>query len=128
MKRKSPQLPEPIRTSSPSKAFAQVDVVERLQRISFANLPATLVSKEVIAAVISVNNCSTLKYYRNRYWLEGAHFFFLGPKKIAYNLELISDWAIHNRLNPQIHQRAIEAFLVKVESDRSTKKRRRRIK
>ncbi|MGG6294912.1 excisionase family protein [Leptolyngbya sp. AN02str] len=101
-------------------------VAALVQSIDAANLPATLVAKQGIIAAISVSN-STLKNYRKQFWIEGIHYFYLGPKLVRYNLELIVDWAIH-RGDPQAHQRAIEAFLFKLESNQSTKKRQRQSK
>lgn len=101
-------------------------VAALVQSIGTVNLPATLVAKQGIIAAISVSN-STLKNYRKQFWIEGIHYFYLGPKLVRYNLELIVDWAIH-RGDPQAHQRAIEAFLFKLESNQSTKKRQRQSK
>ena len=53
---------------------------------------------------------STLKKYRLQgEWIEGIHWVRINSRCVRYNLELIEDW-LHNRGNPNAHQKAIQTY------------------
>lgn len=81
------------------------------------------VGKQEIADLTGLS-CETLKQYRLRGRLiEDIHWIKLNSRVVRYNLFLIKDW-VQNHNNPQVHQRAIEAYLSSLPSN---EKKRRRI-
>ncbi len=53
---------------------------------------------------------STLKKYRlHGDWIEGIHWVRINSRCVRYNLALIEDW-LHNRGNPNAHQKAIQTY------------------
>lgn len=81
------------------------------------------VGKQEIADLTGLS-CETLKQYRlTGRLIEDIHWIKLNSRVVRYNLFLIKDW-IQNHNNPQIHQRAIEAYLSSLPSN---EKKRRRI-
>jgi len=74
------------------------------------------VGKQEIAALTGLS-CETLKQYRlTGRWIEGIHWIKLNSRVVRYNFFLIKDW-VQNHNNPQIHQRAIEAYLSSLPSN-----------
>jgi hypothetical protein len=71
-----------------------------------------LVNKHEAAAILGVSP-ETLKKYRlqeNSPLIEGVHYHVWNSRTIRYNCELIADWGL-NRINPEQHQRNVEAYL-----------------
>jgi len=53
---------------------------------------------------------TTLRRYRVQGLLiEGLHFVRVNSRCIRYNLDLVKDW-LHNRHDPEAHQRAIDIY------------------
>lgn len=70
-------------------------------------------------------SASSLKRFRlSGSWIEGIHWVRVGTRKTLYNRELVLDW-IANQNNPQAHQRAIEAYLTQLPSNKPAKRGRK---
>ena len=50
--------------------------------------------------------------------VENIHWFAIGQRKILYNFELIRDY-VHNIKQPQLHERAIDAYLASLPSSKA---------
>lgn len=69
----------------------------------------TFVGKQEISQELGLSS-ETLKRYRLQgKWIEGVHWIRVNCRCVLYNQELIQDW-LHNRNNPNAHQRAIEIY------------------
>lgn len=60
----------------------------------------------------------TLKTYRILHWQSGIHYQHLNSRTIRYNRELILDWVV-NIPYPEVHQRAIQAYLASLPSNQN---------
>jgi hypothetical protein len=70
-------------------------------------------------------SASSLKRFRlSGSWIEGIHWVRVGTRKTLYHRALILDW-IANQGNPQVHQRAIEAYLAQLPSNQPSKRGRK---
>lgn len=67
------------------------------------------VSKQELSQKLALSDV-TLKRYRLRgEWIEGVHWKRVNCRRVLYNLDLIEDW-LHNRHNPNAHQRTIKIY------------------
>jgi len=80
------------------------------------------INKHRAALLLDISE-HTLKNYRKLHWLPGIHFQYLNPKTIRYNRLLIIDWLV-NISYPEIHQRAIQTFLVSLPSNQNKRRNR----
>jgi tRNA(His) 5'-end guanylyltransferase len=58
---------------------------------------------------LNLRDITLKKYRRSGEWSEGIHWVRINSRCVRYNLDLIQDW-MHNRHDPQTHQRAIAAY------------------
>jgi hypothetical protein len=66
---------------------------------------------------------STLKKYRLQGdWIEGIHWVRINSRCVRYNLKLIEDW-LHNRGNPNAHQKAIKTYQQSLLSNQQRKRK-----
>lgn len=72
--------------------------------------------KHAAAALIGISS-ETIRIYRKRYWEDGHQYQRYNSRTIRYHRELILDWAA-NRSSPECHQRAIEAYLASLPSNK----------
>lgn len=82
------------------------------------------VTKKQLSARIGLS-AETFKRYRLKgVWREGIHWQRINSRTTLYNLPLILDW-IANRGQPQVHEKAIEAYLQSLPSNQPQKRGRK---
>ncbi|MDZ4874972.1 MAG: hypothetical protein CLLPBCKN_004368 [Chroococcidiopsis cubana SAG 39.79] len=77
---------------------------------------ALWIDKHAAAALIGISS-ETIRTYRKRYWEDGYQYQRYNSRTIRYHRELILDW-VANRSSPECHQRAIEAYLASLPSNK----------
>lgn len=78
------------------------------------------VSPRELVAAITLSR-SSLYRLRQTDWQVGIHWQRLSHHQILYNLPLILDW-VANRGSPELHERAIRAYLAALPSSQPKKK------
>ncbi|NHC34303.1 hypothetical protein QH73_0006460 [Scytonema millei VB511283] len=77
----------------------------------------TMLDKYLTAKIVGISP-HTVKTYRERYWQAGIHYVRCNSRMIRYNQELIIDWVANRSNSPECHQRAIEAYLASLLSNK----------
>jgi len=80
-------------------------------------------NKHATAALLGLS-IHTLKSYRSLYWQCGIHYEYINSRTVRYHKELLLDW-LATRSNPELHQRAIEAYLASLPSNQPKVRGRR---
>ncbi len=79
--------------------------------------------KHAAATLLGIS-VHTLKPYRSLHWQSGIHYQHLNSRTVRYHRELLLDW-LATRSNPELHQRAIEAYLASLPSNQPKVRGRR---
>ncbi len=80
-------------------------------------------NKHAAAKLLGIST-HTLKTYRKKHWIVGIHFQYLNSRTIRYHEGLLRDW-FANVSYPQVHQKAIEAYLASLLSNQPKKRGRK---
>ena len=67
------------------------------------------VSKREAIESLKLSDTTLRRYRVQGLLIEGLHFVRLNSRCIRYNLDLVKDW-LHNRHDPEAHQRAIDIY------------------
>ncbi len=86
---------------------------------------AQFVGRKQISECLNLGSTTLRKYRVDGVWIEGIHWVRVNSRCVRYNIELLQDW-FHNRNDPAAHQRAIDAYQIKLPSNQPKPRRKKK--